>query len=78
MTLQLHAHPLSSYCHKALIAFYENDTPFEQHMVDLGDPEGRARFAALWPMAKMPVLRDTARDETVAESTIVIEYLDQH
>ena len=27
-------------------------------------------------MAKMPVLRDEARDRTVAESTIVIEYLD--
>jgi glutathione S-transferase len=78
MTLQLHAHPLSSYCHKVLIALYENDTPFEFQMVDLGDPEGRARFAALWPMGKMPVLRDEVRGETVAESSIVIEYLDQH
>jgi glutathione S-transferase len=29
MTLKLHMHPLSSYCHKVLIAFYENDIPFE-------------------------------------------------
>ena len=78
MTLHLHAHPLSSYCHKALVALYENDTPFEFQMLDLGDAGARARFAALWPMGKMPVLRDEARGETVAESSIVIEYLDQH
>ena len=29
-------------------------------------------------MAKMPVLRDEARNHTVAESTVVIEYLDAH
>ena len=26
--LTLYMHPLSSYCHKALIAFHENATPF--------------------------------------------------
>jgi glutathione S-transferase len=29
-------------------------------------------------MAKMPVLRDNALDHTVAESTIIVEYLDAH
>lgn len=28
MRLELVLHPLSSYCHKVLIAFYENDVPF--------------------------------------------------
>jgi glutathione S-transferase len=78
MTLELHSHPLASYCWKALIALYENETPFEARLVDLGNAEGRARFERLWPMAKMPVLRDPARDETVAEATIVIEYLATH
>ena len=78
MTLRFHFHPLASYCHKVLIALYENDTAFEPHIVDLADPTARAAFAALWPMAKMPVLRDDGRDETVAESSIIIEYLDQH
>jgi glutathione S-transferase len=32
--LTLYAHPLSSYCWKALIALYENHTPFEFHMLD--------------------------------------------
>lgn len=75
MSLELHFHPLASFCHKVLIALYENATPFEPHFIDLGDPASRAAFAALWPMAKMPVLVDGARGRTVAESTIIIEYL---
>jgi glutathione S-transferase len=78
MALELYFHPLASFCHKALIALYENGTPFEPVLVDLGDEASSAAFRALWPMAKMPVLRDEARDRTVAESTIVVEYLDAH
>jgi glutathione S-transferase len=78
MSLKLYFHPLASFCHKALIALYENGTRFEPIIVDLGDAASRAAFQAVWPMAKMPVLRDEARDRTVAESTIVIEYLDAH
>jgi glutathione S-transferase len=77
MSLKLYFHPLASFCWKALIAFYETDTPFEPQVVDLGDPVSSAEFRRLWPMAKMPMLRDEARDETVPESTIVIEYLAQ-
>jgi glutathione S-transferase len=76
MSLKLYFHPLASFCHKALIALYENGTPFEPIVVDLGDEASSAAFRKVWPMAKMPVLRDEARDRTVAESTIVIEYLD--
>ena len=39
MSLTLHFHPLSSFCHKVLIALYENDTPFTPQMVDLGEVE---------------------------------------
>ena len=42
MSLTLYLHPLSSYCHKALIALYENATPFEPHVVNLGDATERA------------------------------------
>lgn len=76
MSLKLYFHPLASFCHKALIALYENDIRFEPIVVDLGDEASSAAFRKVWPMAKMPVLRDEARDRTVAESTIVIEYLD--
>src|SRR5215475_8377555 len=76
MALKLYFHPLASFCHKALIALYENRVPFEPIIVDLGDEASRAAFRAVWPMAKMPVLRDEARNRTVAESTIIIEFLD--
>ena len=76
MSLKLYFHPLASFCHKALIAFYENDIPFERVIVDLSDATSSAAFRAVWPMAKMPVLRDDRREHTVAEATIIIEYLD--
>ncbi|MCX5571673.1 glutathione S-transferase family protein [Kaistia nematophila] len=75
MTLTLYTHPLASFCQKALIAFYENDTPFKAHFLDLGDPTVRAEFNTLWPIGKMPLLLDQARGQQVAESTIIIEYL---
>ena len=78
MSLTFYYHPLASFCWKALIALYENDTPFEPHLVDLGNEQSRTEFQALWPIAKMPVLRDTVRNQTVPESSIIIEYLDQH
>jgi glutathione S-transferase len=34
MSLTLHFHPLASYCHKVLIALYENETPFTPNFVD--------------------------------------------
>ena len=45
MSLTLYFHPLASFCHKALIALYENDTPFTPHIVDLMDrkPMPRSR-----------------------------------
>jgi glutathione S-transferase len=78
MNLVFHGHPLASFCWKVLIALYENGTPFEQKLVDLGDPESRAAFAALWPVAKMPVLEDRERGEAIPETTIIIDYLDAH
>ena len=78
MSLVLHYHPLSSFCHKVLIALYENDVPFTPKLVDLGDPGQRAEFQALWPIGKFPVLQDMARGRTIPESSIIIEYLEQH
>lgn len=36
MSLTLHFRPFASYCQKVLIALYENETPFERVVVDLG------------------------------------------
>jgi glutathione S-transferase len=78
MSLVFYGHPLASFCWKVLIALYENETPFTWKLVDLGDPASRAEFAAIWPMAKMPVLVDDALGRVVAETSIVIDYLDLH
>jgi glutathione S-transferase len=69
--LELYAHPFSSYCWKALIALYENDTPFTYRSLE--EPESAAAFAALWPIGKFPLLVDNGTP--VMESSIVIEHL---
>ena len=78
MSLTLYFHPLSSFCHKALIALYDNDTPFTPHIVDLMDPKANADFKAIWPIGKFPVLRDDAKGLTIPETSVIIEYLAQH
>jgi glutathione S-transferase len=78
MALTLYYHPLASYCHKVLIALYENGVDFEKRQVDLGNAEDRAALQALWPLAKFPVLHDAARDRNVPESTVIIDYLDHY
>jgi glutathione S-transferase len=76
MTLQLFAHPFSSYCQKVLIALYENDTPFELRMLDPSEKRNLVEFAKLSPMRRMPLLIDGTR--AVFESSVIIEYLDIH
>lgn len=77
MSLTLYYHPLSSYCWKALIGLYENEIPFDPVLVNLGDPDSRAAFLAVWPAGKFPVLVDSNRDDAVVpEATVILEYLD--
>jgi glutathione S-transferase len=78
MALTLYFHPLSSFCMKVLIALYENGTPFTPHLVDLSDEAAAANLKKLWPIGKFPVLRDDARNRTIPETSIIIEYLDRH
>jgi glutathione S-transferase len=76
VSLTLYYHPLASFCHKVLIALYENRTAFDPRIIDLGDAKDRAELSALSPIGKFPVIRDHARERDVAETTIIIEYLD--
>lgn len=78
MSLVLYQHPLASFCHKVLIALYENGTPFESRIVDLSDEESRTSLQRLWPIGKFPILRDEDLDSTIPETSIIIEYLDRH
>lgn len=74
--LTLHYHPLSSYCHKVLIALDELAIAHERRLLSLGDPAERAAFLALWPTGKMPLLVDQGRP--IPETSIIIEHLQQH
>lgn len=72
--LKLYAHPFSSYSQKALVALYENATPFEYRV--LGDADAMRELEALWPMKRFPVLVDAGR--TVLEASTIVEHLDLH
>ena len=73
MTLQLFAHPFSSYCQKALIAFYENDVAFDFRMLAPDEPANGEEFARLWPIQRFPILVDG--EQTILEATSIIEHL---
>lgn len=77
MSLTLYYHPLSSFCHKVLIALYEHGIDFDRRIIDLASEADRAELQALWPLCKFPVIRDHARKRDLPESTIIIEYLDR-
>lgn len=76
MPMTLYAHPFSSYCQKVLIAFYENDNPFEFRMLVPDDEQASAELKALWPLRRFPVLVDEGR--TIMEASIIIEHLSIH
>jgi glutathione S-transferase len=76
--LTLYYHPLASFCHKVLIALYENATPFQARIVDLADQGSSGEMLAYWPVGKIPVLRDHQRQQTVPETSVIIEYLALH
>jgi glutathione S-transferase len=77
MSLTLYFHPLSSFCHKALIALYELNIEFEKRIIDLGNDADRAELQALWPLCKFPVIRDHDRQRDIPESSVITEYLDR-
>ena len=72
MTVQLFGHPFSSYTWKALIALYENGTPFDFRVLD--HPANGAELRRHWALGKFPLLVDGETE--LFEATIVIEYLD--
>jgi glutathione S-transferase len=74
MTIELFAHPFSSYSQKAFIAFHEHGIPFTLRELTPADPATAAEHRALWPLAKMPLLRDG--DTVLMEASIVVEYVD--
>lgn len=76
MTIELIAHPFSSYCQKVLVALYENATPFTYRQLGPDDPQAAAELATRWPLKRFPVLVDAGC--TVVEASIIIEHLGLH
>lgn len=73
MSLALYGHPFSSYTQKALIALYENGTPFEFRSLAPEMPRHVAEWQRRWPLGKFPLLLDGERG--IVETSIIIEYL---
>lgn len=73
MSLQLFAHPFSSYCQKVLIALWADGTEFEYRMLDQEHPENMVELERLWPFKLFPVLVDDG--VAVMETSCIIEHL---
>jgi glutathione S-transferase len=71
--MQIYGHPFSSYTQKALIALYENATPFDFLNLSPENPGILAEFARRWPIKRFPLLVDG--DHQVMEASTIIEYL---
>ena len=76
VTLQLYAHPFSSYCWKVQIALDADGTPYDYLNVDPSNPGVMDELRSLWPLGKFPVLVDDGR--IIAETSCIIEYLQVH
>ena len=74
MSLQLFGHPFSSYTQKVLIALWADETPFDYRMIE--DADNMAELKRHSPFGMFPLVVDG--DRAVFESSIIIEYLQQH
>jgi glutathione S-transferase/RNA polymerase-associated protein len=70
----LHAHPISPYAQKVMIALAEKGVPYESRMPDFVGGDMRA-FAKLNPRLEAPVLEDG--ELAVFDSTIILEYVEE-
>src|SRR5205085_956186 len=73
MSVTLYGHPFSSYTQKALIALYENNTPFEFRCLGPDTPEHAAEWLRRCPLGKFPLRVDGERN--FVETSTIIEYL---
>ena len=73
MTLELFAHPFSSYSQKVLIALWADETQFTYRMLDGQHPGNMDILKRHSPFALFPLLLDGG--EPVFESTTIIDHL---
>ena len=75
--MKLYTTPLSSYAHKVQIAFEEKGLTYERINVNLMDPQAAEEYRKIYPIGKVPCLF-LDNDHMIPESSIIVEYLDQH
>jgi glutathione S-transferase len=76
VSLQLFAHPFSSYSQTVLIALWADGTAFDYRMLDQDHPENMEELRRHSPFALFPVLLDDGKP--VIETTVIIEHLQAH
>ncbi len=74
--MKLYYSPLSTFSHKAMLAFHEKGIAFTPELVDLASQDARAAYAKINPTGKVPFLL-VNNGWQVPESTSIIEYLEE-
>lgn len=75
--MKLYFNYLSPYSQKTLVGLYEKEVAFVPESVQLFDPEKRAAYAKIYPLAKVPLLQ-LDDGYLIPESTTILEYVDAH
>jgi glutathione S-transferase len=78
MPMKLYFNPVSSYSQKVLVALYEKGCAFEPVIVNLMDPKEIESYKKIYPVVKIPFVRIEDKSLDLAESSVIIEYLDRH
>ena len=75
--LTLVSHDLCPYVQRAAIALTEKSVPFERIWIDLSDKP--SWFTDVSPLGRVPVLvvEEEGRKETIFESAVILEYLEE-
>ncbi|MCE9686156.1 glutathione S-transferase family protein [Shewanella sp. AS16] len=73
--MELFYHPLSRYSQKVLLSLYEKQVNFYPRVTDLRDPVTRGHFRALFPLARLPMLK-CLNGRLLPDASIIAEYLD--
>ena len=68
--MELYFNPISTYSHKAIMAFHEKGLSYTPKLTQFGDPA----FREINPLGKVPSLKTP--EEVITESTNIIEWLD--
>jgi glutathione S-transferase len=70
--MKLYHHPLSSCSRRVTLAAVSLGIRYEEHLVDLANPEHRATLTSINPNSKIPVLKDG--DLILWESHAIMQY----